>query len=144
MSSSSLCGDDGGSRYLLLPWPIVWFLFLSLTFCFWSKKFLDFFVVVVLSFSVVFFCVLMASGILHTRAFIYALLTSIVEVGVWFIPGIRFSPFDALFIGKGGKRPLVAMVTKGEVSGGGVGGRVGAESCPFVKYQNALLLETVF
>ena len=51
---------------------------------------------------------------------------------------------DALFIGKGGKRPLVAMVTKGEVSGGGVGGRVGAESCPFVKYQNALLLETVF
>ena len=39
---------------------------------------------------------------------------------------------------------LVAMVTKGEVSGGGVGGRVGAESCPFVKYQNALLLETVF
>lgn len=48
------------------------------------------------------------------------------------------------FIGEGGKRPLVAMVTKGEVSGGGVGGRVGAESCPFVKYQNALLLETVF
>ena len=39
---------------------------------------------------------------------------------------------------------LVAMVTKGEVSGGGVGGRVGAESCPFVKCQNALLLETVF
>ena len=51
---------------------------------------------------------------------------------------------DALFIGKGGKRPLVAMVTKGEVSGGGVGGRVGAESCPFVKCQNALLLVTVF
>ena len=39
---------------------------------------------------------------------------------------------------------LVVMVTKGEVSGGGVGGRVGAESCPFVKCQNALLLETVF
>ena len=39
---------------------------------------------------------------------------------------------------------LVAMVTKGGVFGGGVGGRVGAESCPFVKCQNALLLETVF
>ena len=51
---------------------------------------------------------------IHAR-FVYALLTSIVEVGVWFIRGFVSFPVDALFIGRRGKRLLVAMVTKGEV-----------------------------
>ena len=91
---------------------------------------------IVLDYVKMYVCVVRVCLVAYTRLF--------KSLCLWFIPGIRFSPFDVLFIGKGGKRPLVAMVTKGEVSGGGVGGRVGAESCPFVKYQNALLLETVF
>ena len=57
---------------------------------------------------------------------------------MWFIPGIRFFLFDALFIGRGGKRPLVVMVTKGEVSGGGVGGRVGGRRVSFVGRSDCL------
>ena len=39
---------------------------------------------------------------------------------------------------------MVAMVTKGEVSGGGVGDRVGAEGCLLLEGRSALPLATVF
>ena len=66
-----------------------------LIFCFYPKNFLDFWWFYL---SVAFLtCLLMTSGILRTRAFVYAFLTSIVEVGVWFIPGIRFFPSRCSF-----------------------------------------------
>ena len=39
---------------------------------------------------------------------------------------------------------LVAMVTKGEVSGGGVGGRVGAESLSFCQISECLTFGDCF
>ena len=115
-----LCSDNGGSRDLIIA--LAYRLFLSifkksffkflfpsaLVICFRSKKFLDSWR---WSFFLLFDCVFYDTFVgdiwrycAYTRVFVYAFLTSIVEVGVWFVPGIRFSPFDALFIGRRGKR----------------------------------------